>query len=52
MPKVPYGTGYIVNVGAQKNGVEYALHSGWMTVYGWSDNIVKYIAALENERRK
>ena len=43
--------GYIVNVNAMKNAVEYGVNSNWMTVYGWSDNIVKYIASLEASRR-
>jgi hypothetical protein len=51
MIKLPKSSrGYIVNVGAQKNAVDYTLNSGWTTVYGWSDNIIKYIAATEKER--
>lgn len=51
MIKLPKASrGYIVNVGAQKNAVDYTLNSGWTTVYGWSDNIIKYIAATEKER--
>lgn len=53
MPKLPHSSsGYIVNVNAYKNGVDYGVNSGWQTVYGWSDNIIKYIAAVENSKRK
>ena len=50
MVKLPKSShGYIVNVGAQQNAVEYTMSSGWTTVYGWSDNIIKYIAAIEKK---
>lgn len=42
--------GYMINVGTYEKGIDYGGHSGWTTISGWSDNIVKYIAAVENKK--
>lgn len=54
MPKLDSKTnGYIINVAPyKKRGVEYTANSGWSTVYGWSDSIVKYIASVEASKSK
>jgi hypothetical protein len=36
---------YMINVGAYKNGVGYG--NGWTHIDGWSENVVRYITALE-----
>lgn len=41
----PKGKGYIINVGAYENGVGYGK---WMTISGWSDSVLRYIAEFEN----
>jgi len=42
----PHGKGYVINVAPYQNGVGYGK---WMHIDGWSDAIVSYIQALENE---
>jgi hypothetical protein len=38
---------YVVNVAPYKHGVSYG--NGWTHVDGWSERIVDYIAAVEEE---
>lgn len=40
----PKGCGYIVNVAPYQNGVGYG---AWLRADGWSENIVRYIQAME-----
>lgn len=40
----PNGIGYVVNVASNKNGIGYG---AWTHVDGWSENIVRFIAAAE-----
>lgn len=42
----PKGTGYLINVGTDKNGVGYGR---WTHIDGFSENVLKYIAEIENE---
>lgn len=43
-----YGTdiGYIINVANYKNGIN---HGAWTAITGWSEAVLDYIQALENE---
>lgn len=43
----PGAKGYLVNVGSYQNGVNYA--KGWVHLTGFSENVLKFIAALEKE---
>ena len=45
LPKKSHG--YMVNVGSYEKGISYGDNSGWTTISGWSDSIVKYITAAE-----
>jgi hypothetical protein len=45
-PGTPKGKGYIVNVAAYENGVN---HSAWTEVNGFSESVIDYIQALEQE---
>lgn len=40
----PNGTGYVVNVGAYRHGIGYG---AWTHIDGWSEGVVRYIAAVE-----
>uniref|UniRef100_A0A6M3L768 Putative TROVE domain containing protein n=1 Tax=viral metagenome TaxID=1070528 RepID=A0A6M3L768_9ZZZZ len=42
----PVGRGYMVNVASAKNGVGYG---PWIHIDGWSEAVVDYIRALEDE---
>lgn len=42
----PQGKGYVINVAAYKNGVGYG---AWNHIDGWSEAVLDYIAAIENE---
>ena len=42
---VPRGSGYVINVASNRNGVGYG---EWTHVDGWSEAVVDYIAALES----
>ena len=39
---------YVVNVAPYKHGISYG--NGWMHVDGWSERVLDYIAAMEEER--
>jgi len=45
-PEAPKGKGYVVNVAAYENGVN---HSAWTEINGFSEAVVDYIQALEQE---
>jgi hypothetical protein len=45
-PEAPLGKGYVVNVAAYENGVN---HSAWTEINGFSEAVVDYIQALEQE---
>lgn len=45
LPACPFARGYVVNVAAEKNGLGYG--NGWRHVDGWTEHVVRYIAALE-----
>ena len=45
-PPHPQGRGYIVNVGGYQNGIAYG---PWVSIDGWSEAILAYIAELEKE---
>lgn len=40
----PQGKGYMINVASYQNGVGYG---PWVKIDGWSEAVIKYIAALE-----
>ncbi len=42
----PIGRGYMINVSTEKNGIGYG---AWTHIDGFSDAVVSYIAAIENE---
>lgn len=44
-PPHPQGTGYIVNVGMDKNGIGYG---PWVSINGWSEAILDYIRESED----
>ena len=46
LPKKSHG--YFINVGCYEKGIEYPQSSGWTTISGWSDSVLKYIATVEN----
>jgi hypothetical protein len=41
----PSGTGYVINVASNRNGVGYR---AWTHIDGWSEAVVDYIAAIES----
>lgn len=43
----PRGLGYLINVAPEQRGVGYG---PWVHIDGWSENVVRYIAELENAR--
>lgn len=43
-PPHPHGTGYIVNVAGNKNGIAYG---PWVSIDGWSEAILDYIREYE-----
>lgn len=45
-PASPKGKGYVVNVAANKNGVN---HNDWTEVNGFSEAVISYIQTLERE---
>ena len=45
-PPHPQGTGYIVNVGMDRNGIGYG---PWVSINGWSEAILDYIREYESE---
>lgn len=45
-PPHPQGRGYIINVGGNKNGIGYG---PWVTIDGWSENVIEYIRESEKE---
>lgn len=45
-PPLPQGTGYIINVAGNKNGIAYG---PWVSIDGWSEAVIEYIRASENE---
>jgi hypothetical protein len=45
-PEAPRGKGYVVNVASYQNGVN---HSAWTEINGFSEAVVDYIQALEQE---
>jgi len=45
-PPHPQGRGYIVSVGGYKNGIAYG---PWISIDGWSEAIVEYMRASEEE---
>lgn len=46
---LPKGTrGYFVNVAPYEKGIAYNKSSGWTTISGWSDSLIKYIAKVES----
>jgi hypothetical protein len=45
-PGAPCGRGYIANVASYKNGVN---HQAWTEINGFSESVVDYIQALEQE---
>ena len=48
LQNLPKGcNGYMINVRNNMNSVTYGAHSGWISISGWSEAIVKYIAAYE-----
>ncbi len=44
-PPHPQGTGYIVNVGTDRNGIGYG---PWVSINGWSEAILDYIREFED----
>lgn len=44
-PQHPNGKGYIINVAGYQQGIGYA---SWVTIDGWSENIIDYIMQYEN----
>ncbi len=44
-PPHPQGHGYIINVAGYRNGIGYG---PWVTIDGWSENVLTYIHELEN----
>ena len=50
LPKCSHG--YLINVGAYEKGIDYTKHSGWTTISGWSENILKYISSYEEMMKK
>jgi hypothetical protein len=42
----PRGTGYVINVASNRNGVGYG---AWTHIDGWSEAVVDYIAELETD---
>lgn len=42
----PKGLGYMINVASYQNGVGYG---AWTHIDGWSENVFRYITAMENE---
>jgi hypothetical protein len=38
---------YVINVAPYKSGISYG--QGWMHIDGWSERVLDYIAAIENE---
>jgi hypothetical protein len=45
-PEAPRGKGYVVNVASYQNGVN---HNAWTEINGFSEAVVDYIQALEQE---
>lgn len=45
LPKKSHG--YMVNVGTYEHGIKYNKNSGWTTISGWSDSLIKYISKAE-----
>jgi 60 kDa SS-A/Ro ribonucleoprotein len=45
-PPNPQGTGYIINVAGNKNGIAYG---PWISIDGWSEAVIEYIRASEEE---
>ena len=45
-PGAPLGRGYVVNVASYENGVN---HNAWTEVNGFSESVIDYIQALEQE---
>lgn len=45
-PPHPQGRGYIINVGGYKQGIGYG---PWITIDGWSENVIEYIRESEKE---
>lgn len=45
-PEAPKGKGYVVNVASYQNGVN---HNAWTEINGFSEAVVDYIQALEQE---
>ena len=43
---VPQMKGYLINVASNQNGVGYRQ---WVHIDGWSDKVLDYIAAYEND---
>lgn len=47
LPSLPSGTrGYVMNVGPYKNGIAWG---SWVTISGFSENLVKFIAEVEQQ---
>jgi hypothetical protein len=40
----PCGTGYMINVASNKNGVGYGK---WNHIDGWSESVIEYVRSLE-----
>lgn len=47
-PYAPISPGYVINVASNANGIGYG---AWTHVDGWSEQVVRYIAAIEAESR-
>jgi 60 kDa SS-A/Ro ribonucleoprotein len=45
-PKAPNGLGYLVNVASYQKGIN---HNSWLEVNGFSEAIIQYIQAVENQ---
>jgi len=45
-PSHPQGHGYIINVANNKNGIGYG---PWVTIDGWSENVIDYIRQNESD---
>jgi 60 kDa SS-A/Ro ribonucleoprotein len=45
-PPHPQGSGYIINVAGYQQGIGYG---SWVTIDGWSENILEYIREYESE---
>ena len=49
IPDATNDKSYIINVATNQNGVGY--HSGWKHINGFSENVLRYIQALEDNNQ-